>query len=114
MISKAILPIALGVLLLPAVGLADPKKPPLSTPQERIVQDVKTKITYYLESDQLHLVAISQDGKILWVADSQVMRFWHITKFKVSNGILDVEGWNGQGQAIFDCKTGSMGPVEEL
>jgi len=32
----------------------------------RIIQDPKTKIVYYLESDQRHIAAIAPDGKLLW------------------------------------------------
>jgi len=32
----------------------------------RVIKDPTAKITFYLESDQRHIAAISDDGKLLW------------------------------------------------
>jgi len=32
----------------------------------RVLQDPKSKVVYYLESDQRHIAAVSPDGKLLW------------------------------------------------
>jgi hypothetical protein len=37
---------------------------------QRAIQDPKTKVIYYLESDLRHIVALSVDGKLLWCCDA--------------------------------------------
>ena len=43
--------------------------PPNLTPVPQVLQDLKTKIVYYLESDRRHVTAIAPDGKILWCSE---------------------------------------------
>ena len=33
---------------------------------QKVLQDPKTKVIYYLESDLRHIAALSPDGKLLW------------------------------------------------
>ena len=33
---------------------------------QKVIQDPKTKVIYYLESDLRHIAALSPDGKLLW------------------------------------------------
>ena len=113
MIKKTIFLIALAVLLHPAIALAETSKSPLSDPVKRIAQDPQTKMIVYLESDQCHLVAIGSDGRIVWTKEIFAMRFWHISSFKISNGTLTIEEGN-QGEAVFDCKTGSLTVINAL
>ena len=64
MALRAFLSIAL--LLAPLVAYADsqiPERPP------QVLQDPKTKVIYYLESDGRHVSAISPDGKLLWCCE---------------------------------------------
>ena len=37
-----------------------------TSPHPRLLQDPKTKIVYYMESDWRHMAAISPSGKLLW------------------------------------------------
>ncbi len=41
----------------------------LSAQCQRVLQDAKTKVTYYVESDLRHIAAISPDGKLLWCTE---------------------------------------------
>ncbi len=45
-----------------SVALGDPLIAPVSNSQ-RVIQDPKTKVIYYLESDLRHIAALSPDGK---------------------------------------------------
>jgi hypothetical protein len=36
---------------------------------KRVIQDPKTKVIYYLESDLRHIAALSPEGKLLWCCE---------------------------------------------
>jgi hypothetical protein len=75
-----------------ALGSDSPDSPP------RVLQDPKTKVVYYLESDQCHIAAISPDGKLLWCLQVmpsnykergfklQGFGFWHPGNFQPMDG----------------------------
>jgi hypothetical protein len=51
---------------------------------KRVIQDPKTKVTYYLESDLRHIAALSQNGKLLWcceIVPASTPRRVHIISF---------------------------------
>jgi hypothetical protein len=58
--------------------------------QPQILQDSKTNVIYYLESDRRHIAAISPDGKLLW--------YWMAASEKVNVSIHSFnftdEGWS--------------------
>ena len=62
MICRAIF--LLVLLSAPLIARADSSGP-------RVLQDPKTKVIFYLESDECHIAAISPEGKLLWC--TQVM-----------------------------------------
>ena len=68
MVKWVILPIALAAFLFNGVVRADDTSKPSASDSTspRILQDPKTKVIYYLESDDCHVVAISPEGKLLW------------------------------------------------
>ena len=57
MASRAIFLVALLLAPLVAEG---------ATPVPQVLQDSKTKVIYYLESDRRHVSAIDSEGKLLW------------------------------------------------
>ena len=42
----------------------------------RVLQDPKTKVIFYLESNRHHLSAISPEGKLLWQEDTWSHNWW--------------------------------------
>jgi hypothetical protein len=58
--------LTLGLLLLTQMaGFGDAPATGGDSPP-RVLQDPDTKVSYYLESDRVHIAAISPDGKLLW------------------------------------------------
>jgi hypothetical protein len=106
MATKAIVLVALGALLHPAIAFADAVKLLPSDSQERIARDAKTMLIFYLESDQHHLVAISPEGRIVWTSEIPGIQSWHISSFKLSNGELIIGDGNVK-MAVIDSKTGA-------
>jgi hypothetical protein len=86
------------------------------SPEPRVLQDPKTKVVFYLESDLHHIAAISLEGKLLWCTTVPPSAQLRIESFKLSpQGSIDVdlEG-SGSGQAIIDEKTGQIVIVDVL
>ena len=94
----------LSVLLLTSgavFGDAPSAIPPDLPP--KILQDPKTKVVYYLESDRRHIAAITPDGKLLWcceVVRASVERRVHIITF----------AFRDTDENIIDVVTNPVGP----
>jgi len=79
----------------------------------KVIQDPKTKVIYYLESDLRHIAALSPDGKLLWcceVVPATVEHRVHILSFGLrahDENFLDVTS-NPAGPAygIINKKSG--------
>jgi hypothetical protein len=105
---------------------------PAQSPQ--ILQDPKTKVVYYLESDRRHVAAISPSGKLLWCrelvfASSPLwisvrrISFWNTGDYPFKSGsgddyisvtfVVHEYGFGGT-KGIINKKTGActMEPVE--
>jgi hypothetical protein len=61
-LMKKILAIALAMAALPGPVSAQPA-------ECRVLQDPKTRVIYYLESDRRHVAALSPSGKLLWCCE---------------------------------------------
>jgi hypothetical protein len=80
---------------------------------QKIIQDPKTKVIYYLESDSRHIAALSPDGKFIWcceIVPASAPRRVHIISFsfdKNEDRVIDVES-NPVGPAygVIDKRTG--------
>jgi hypothetical protein len=83
-----------------------------------IIQNPKTKIDYYVESDRRHVVAISPNGAIVWCCEV-IPAKWQGTAFitRISFGKksglstgedgIDVKVWRvGQGGGWINAQTG--------
>ena len=84
------------LLLTPGALFGDPLEAHVFLSQ-RVIQDPKTKVIYYLESDLRHIAALSPDGKLLWccevVPSSEKPRV-HVIYFgfdKDEDLVIDVE-----------------------
>ena len=53
---------SIALLLVPLVASGD-------SPVPQVLQDSKTKVIYYLESDRRHVSAIDPEGKLLWCCE---------------------------------------------
>jgi len=98
MVLRTFLPIAL--LLVPLVASGN-SPVPASPPQ--VLQDSKTKIIYYLESDRRHVAAIASDGKLLWCCEvirtpqNDFQRAFHIDHIGWDGDDISVVVWAGAG-----------------
>jgi hypothetical protein len=50
-------------------GFGDTTNAVLADLSMRVLQDPKTKVSYYVESDLRHVAAITPDGKLLWCCE---------------------------------------------
>ena len=109
--------IYLSVLLLNTAMLALGDKQASTGLPVPVLQDSRTKISYYLESDRRHIAAISPDGKLLWCCEVTTVNperdrtypNWYISDFKLrtSKDVIDVTIWeSGYGGGFIDMKTG--------
>jgi len=86
-----------------------------------VLQDPKTKINFYLESDRRHIAAVSPEGKLLWCCEvttitpdrDKTCPNWYITDFKLETNpgtgkkMIDVTIWeSGYGGGWIDLQTG--------
>ena len=66
----------------------------------QVIQDPKTKVVYYLESDRRHVAAISPSGRLLWCQELffasdrfriciQSIDFWHSGDYPFETGSGD-------------------------
>jgi hypothetical protein len=105
----------LGVLALTSTASFAFTLPPIPTNlPPLVIQDSKTKITYYLESDRRHVSAIDPDGKLLWfcevVPDIVKSRVYiESLDFDKDENKIYVSIWmTGQGGGTIDKKTGKF------
>jgi hypothetical protein len=102
------------LLLTSGVVLGDT---PVVVPSDRpakVIQDAKTKVVYYLESDRRHIAAVSPDGKLLWcceVIPALKAKSMYIANFgfRSVNGedCVSVSIWrSGYGGGTINEKTG--------
>jgi hypothetical protein len=70
---------------------------------QKVIQDPKTKVIYYLESDQRHIAALSPDGKLLWcceVVPAPAPHRVHILSF----------GFDAKDDHLIDVTSNPAGP----
>jgi hypothetical protein len=61
--------ILLGVYLVTIACLVASSAPSAAGHFLQAVRDPKTRVTYYLESDRRHVLAVNSAGKVLWTCD---------------------------------------------
>lgn len=89
-------------------------EPPTAVPADskKVIQDPRTKVIYYLESDLRHIAALSPDGKLLWccgVVPASAPRRVHIISFGFDEDdlVIDVDSNPvGPGYGVIDKITG--------
>ena len=59
----------LSLLLLTSIALFGEALTAVVADSQKVIQDPKTEIIYYLESDLRHIAALSPDGKLLWCCE---------------------------------------------
>jgi hypothetical protein len=86
---------------------------PVATAPElppQVIQDQKTKVVYYLESDRRHVAAISPEGKLLWcceVIPTVYVKSMHIAKIGFIDDCISVTIWrSGYGGGRINKNTG--------
>src|SRR5471032_2960406 len=70
---------------------------------QKVIQDPKTKVIYYLESDLRHIAALSPDGKLLWcceVVPASAPSRVHILSF----------GFDDKDDHLIDVLSNPVGP----
>ncbi|MCE0499442.1 MAG: hypothetical protein LV481_15990 [Methylacidiphilales bacterium] len=100
------------LLLTSTVVFSDGPVATQNSSASRTLQDPKTKIIYYLESDQRHIAAISPKGKLLWCFEFPGNQHLHINSFELQSGGIVVDG--GVVGATLDAKTGAIMFISEL
>jgi hypothetical protein len=98
-------------ILLFALSLAPIKANTDTAPSPHVVQDPKTKVIFYLESDQHHIAAINPQGKLLWFKAIYPSK---ISGLKLTPSSIDVDLDAGKGGASLDKKTGEIEVIMEL
>ncbi|HEV3272947.1 MAG TPA: hypothetical protein VGZ93_12265 [Candidatus Methylacidiphilales bacterium] len=80
---------------------------------QKVIQDPKTKVIYYLESDLRHIAALSPDGKLIWCCEvfpASAPTLVHIDSFRfdeTDRRVISVGSNNGLGAwGVIDKKTG--------
>lgn len=76
--------LSLGLLFLTSGAVFGDRLTAVVANSQRVIQDPKTKVIYYLESDLRHIAALSPDGKLLWcceVIPASALRRVHILSF---------------------------------
>jgi hypothetical protein len=94
---------------------------PAAVPPERplqVIQDPKTKVIYYLESDRCHVAAINPDGRLLWCSEvASSKKGEHIKSFgfdRTRNGQDEIfisigrSGWISAELGTVNKKTGAF------
>jgi hypothetical protein len=61
--------VLLSLLLLTSGAVFGDALTAVVSDSKKVIQDPKTRVTYYLESDLRHIAAISSDGKLLWCCE---------------------------------------------
>jgi hypothetical protein len=82
-----------------------------STPVPQVLQDSKTKVIYYLESDRRHVSAIDAAGKLLWCCE--VFPVPKIT-YRLPP-FIDRINWDGDdiAVAVWTGKSGGYGKIDK-
>jgi hypothetical protein len=100
------------LILMSSPVFADPSMVMVENGQ-KVIQDPKTKVIYYLESDLRHIAALSPDGKLLWcceVVPASAPTRVHILSFGIdakNESYLDVStNPAGLAYGIISKKTG--------
>jgi len=109
---KNVLKIIILGLLFELTVVADNQQT-TTKPVPIIAVDAKTKIIFFLESDQCHVSALTPEGVVLWSKNlfPYARTTPHIEKFIADGGDLHVEstgGDSGSKTAVFDGKTGKV------
>jgi hypothetical protein len=106
--------IAIALLFAPLIVGGDSPAP---EPQPQILQDAKTKVIYYLESDLRHVAAISPDGKLLWcrqivrTPQNDFQRNFRIFRMEWDGDDIDIFEFQGSsGMGKLNKKTGAYSP----
>ena len=102
MASRAIFLVALLLAPLVAEG---------ATPVPQVLQDSKTKVIYYLESDRRHVSAINTEGKLLWCCE--VFPVPKVTYRQPP--FIDRINWDGDdiSVAVWTGKSGGYGKIDK-
>ena len=90
------------LLLMSGAVFGDPQIAVVADSQ-KVIQDPKTKVIYYLESDLRHIAALSPDGKLLWcceVVPASAPRRVHILFF----------GFDDKDDHLIDVISNPVGP----
>ena len=100
------------ILVMPMTVSGDSPTVAANIALSRVLVDPKTKVVFYLESDQQHIAAISPEGRLLWckTVTQKTYKLWRIVRFKLlKSGDLNVElAGSGSGEAILDSQTGEI------
>jgi hypothetical protein len=112
MASRAIFLIAL--LFAPLVANGDSQ---VSEPPPQVLQDLKTKVIYYLESDRRHVSAIGPEGKFLWCCQvilapkNDFQRVFRIDRIELNGDDIRVVAFEGSwGVGTISKTTGVYSP----
>ena len=95
-------------LLLYSVPRHASAQEPSGVGSPKSVQDPKTKVTFYLESDGRHVAAISPQGKILWIRD--VIFEAGLKPYRVAHPVID--SFFLDGGSMVHCGTDSSQIIE--
>jgi hypothetical protein len=100
------------LLFTSSVAFGDPLFALVSN-SSKVIQDPKTKVIYYLESDLRHIAALSPDGKLLWCCEvfpASAPARVRIDSFRfdeTDRRVISVGSNNGLGAwGVIDKKTG--------
>ena len=98
------------LLLTPGALFGDPLEAHVFLSQ-RVIQDPKTKVIYYLESDLRHIAALSPDGKLLWCCE--VFPVPKVTYRQPP--FIDRINWDGDdiSVAVWTGKSGGYGKIDK-